>query len=148
MLKIPLYNFLHQWMRILLWLIFFPPFFIVGQNSFDLYGQLMQCAEMLHGYGQLIAEDQDTAFCIGQSGGINAAYNYKGKKSHSSARDIRIWGSASHLKLRNNFLSGNEACFETSLINNWTIPTFIIKDALSFQFGYPKVLFSDGLKII
>lgn len=108
----------------------------------------MQRAKMLHGYGQLIAEHQDTAFCIGQSGGINAAYNYKGMRSHVSARDIRIWGSASHLKLRNNFLSGNEAYFETSLINKWTAPTFIINDALSFQFGYSKVLFSDGLKII
>ncbi|MFN4762904.1 hypothetical protein ACKGJN_07270 [Gillisia sp. Q332] len=147
MSKIPLYNFLRKLMRLLIWLLFFSPLFIVAQNSFDLNGQLMQQDER-NGYGKLIAEDHHAAFCIGQSGHINAAYNYKGMKFHFSARDIRILGSASQLKFRNNFLSGNEVYFESSLINKWTVPAFSINDALSFQCGYSQVLFSDGLKII
>ncbi len=121
MSKIFLYNFFQQCMEILVWLLFLFPFLVGAQKSFDFSGQLMQRAELRNGYGKLIAEDRNAAFFIGQRARINAAYNYKGMKFYVSAQDVRIWGSASHIKLTDNFFSVYEAYFETDLIDNWKV---------------------------
>lgn len=148
MSKTPLYNFLHQWMSILVWLLFFFPFLIVAQNSFDLSGQLIQRAEMRNGYGRLFAEDQDTSFCIGERRRTNAAYNYEGIKLYVSAQDIRIWDCASNLKLSETPYLVTKLISKQGLSITGGFTNLIINDAPSFQFGYSQFLFSCGLKII
>lgn len=121
MLKIPSSKLLSQRKFFFVGLLFLAPFIIEAQNSFDFSGQLMQRAELRNGYGQLIEEDRNPAFFIGQRARINAAYNHNGMKFYVSAQDIRIWGSASHVKLTDNFFSVYEAYFETALTETWKV---------------------------
>lgn len=125
MLNISLFNCLHQWLRILLWLLFHSPC-----NPF---------------YGTNHAH---IGFYVGgrNNQGLGLFERFLCLKDQASTTNFRLLNAHSFVSVGKYYLPegntpqkklGDRAGFSTDL-----------NDALSLQFGYSQFLFSDGLKII
>ena len=84
---------LKQWFTVNLIFVYANAF---AQFSID--GQLLQRAEYRHGYGKLIAENQNGIFLIGQRARVQVQFKHEKIRFYVSGQDVRTWGSTPRRK--------------------------------------------------
>ena len=107
---------LKQWFTVNLIFVYANAF---AQFSID--GQLLQRAEYRHGYGKLIAENQNGIFLIGQRARVQVQFKHEKIRFYVSGQDVRTWGSTPQAKESDNYFSIHEAYVEVPLNEFWVV---------------------------
>lgn len=92
-----------------------------AQAQFTVDGQIIQRSEYRHGFGKLIAKDQDPAAFIAHRARLQALYDMEKFSFYMSIQDVRTWGSTPQVKATDPYLSVHEAWVLGKLGTHWKI---------------------------
>jgi hypothetical protein len=110
-------------MKLLVLIVFSLSLLLINQSiaQVQVSGQILQRAEFLHGYGQLMEPGLKPGAFVGQRSRVNINYTDEKFRAVVSAQDIRIWGSTPQVKFTDAFLSAHEAWAEYFITNNFSV---------------------------